>query len=164
MIKPVIQEPHSTLRKKAQAVSNFGNPKLAELVEDMKDTLIQQEGLGLAAPQIDVSLAVFVIPPEMAPEVRVWYMPWTFFQPLRPTVFFNPRILGYSQKKETEDEGCLSIRGFFTETPRAQKVTLEAQNEKGQKLRIGASGLLARLFQHETDHLNGVLFIDHLHG
>ena len=164
MVRPVIQEPHPTLRKTAQKVSDFDDPKLVELLEDMKDTLIQQEGLGLAAPQIDVSLAVFVIPPEMAPEVRIWYMPWTFWKPLRPTVFFNPRILSYTKEKETEDEGCLSIRGFFTETARAAKVTLEAQNEKDQKLHIAASGLLARLFQHETDHLSGVLFIDRLHG
>ncbi|MBI2462640.1 MAG: peptide deformylase [Candidatus Spechtbacteria bacterium] len=163
MIRPVIQEPHPTLRQKAQLVSNFNDPKLKVLLKDMEDTLIQQEGLGLAAPQINESLTIFVIPKEVAPMVRSLCIPSSLFKPFRATIFFNPKLSDYSSKKEIEEEGCLSVRGIFHPLPRSGRVTIEAQNEKGQRFRVTVEGLLARIFQHETDHLNGTLFIDRLH-
>jgi peptide deformylase len=76
------------------------------------------------------------------------------------TVYINPQIKKVSRKKRQLDEGCLSVRYLYGKVKRAEKVTLEAYNEKGEKFTKGGSGLLAQIFQHETDHLDGVLFID----
>ena len=163
MIRSIIQEPHPTLRKKAQKVASFNDPELIKLIRDMKDTMMRFDGLGLAAPQIDKNIAIFVITQEIVPRLRTLKNPKTFIRPQRPTVFINPRIMRYWEEKEIEEEGCLSIHDVFAPIARAQKVTIEAQNEKGQKFRVTAENLLARVFQHETDHLNGTLFIDRLH-
>lgn len=162
-IIPVVQDPDPVLHKKTEEVTNFKDPSLKELVHDMQDTLVDEDGLGLAAPQIGVSLSVFVIPPEYAPQVRTLYAPFSIFKPLRPTVFVNPRVVKYSKNKETIEEGCLSVKDTYHPITRSYEVTLEARTERGQKFRVTASKLLARIFQHETDHLNGILFLDRLH-
>ncbi|MEX2008437.1 MAG: peptide deformylase [Candidatus Spechtbacterales bacterium] len=162
MVQPVVQDPDPVLHNVTEPVKNFNDPELAKLLKDMKDTLAEQEGLGLAALQIGVSKSIFVIPPEHAPEVRTPYAPLSYLKPLKPTVFMNPKILRYSEEKETLEEGCLSIRGLFRPTPRSYAVTLQAQDERGRKFKIKADQLLARIFQHETDHLNGVLFIERI--
>ena len=76
-------------------------------------------------------------------------------------VFINPKILKLSKEREWLPEGCLSVRWLYGKTYRSKKVILTAYDEKGKKLKRGASGLLAQIFQHETDHLNGILFVDH---
>ncbi len=163
MVKEVLQDPNPVLHKKSLPITqNFGGTFLTELILDMKDTLRQQDGLGLAGPQIGESLAIFVIPDAIAPQVRTPKMPFTLIKPLKPTVFINPKIACISPDMETLEEGCLSIKGIFKSTPRSYKVKLKALDERGRKITVTAEGLLARIFQHETDHLNGVLFIDRL--
>lgn len=163
MIRIVLQHQNPILHKKTLPITGgFGSFFLERLIRDMKDTLKEQDGVGLAAPQIGESLAIFVIPDDIAPEIRTPRMPFTLLKPLKPAVFINPEIIFYSKEKEILDEGCLSVKGLFRPTPRSYKVKLKALDKRGRKLVISAEGLLARIFQHETDHLNGTLFIERL--
>lgn len=163
MIREVVQDPDPVLHKKTRPMTGgFGSIFLQKLIRDMKDTLKEQDGLGLAGPQIGESLAIFVIPEDIAPQVRTPKMPFTLIKPLEPTVFINPEIIYHSKDKEILEEGCLSIKGIFRPTPRAYKIKLRALDYQGRKLTITAEGLLARIFQHETDHLGGVLFIERI--
>lgn len=161
-IKSVAQEPEPVLRKKAEQVTDFKDSKLKELIKDLEDTVIEEDGVGIAAPQIGVSLSVFHIPEEYAPRVRT-INPATWIKPKPQTIFINPKIINYSEEKDTNAEGCLSVKGMFEEVTRSYRVTIEAQNLSGKKFRVSGEGLMARIFQHETDHLNGMLFIDRLH-
>jgi peptide deformylase len=124
--------------------------EILSLVEEMREALGKSEhGIGLAAPQVGRNLRLFVISPEMAAEAGQF-------------VFINPEITKFSKKKITDEEGCLSIPAVWGEVARAEKVTVKALNDKGEKFKLQAKGLLARLIQHEVDHLNGVLFTDHI--
>lgn len=161
-VKPVVQDGDPVLRTSTPLVTDFSDPTFGGLISDMRDTLIQQDGLGLAAPQIGISKRIFVIPPEYAPTVRTPWAPLSLFRPIRPTVFVNPELSGYSSEQEVLDEGCLSIREKFYPTPRSLKVTIRARTERGTRFKVSAEGLLARIFQHETDHLNGILYVDRL--
>jgi peptide deformylase len=164
MIKPVVQDPDPTLHKEAEPILNIKTARLSALIADMKATLVKEDGLGLAAPQIGISKSIFVIPQEYAPEVRTLWAPLSFFKPLHPTVFINPHLSHYSAEEEKLQEGCLSVSGVFKKTTRAYEVTLRARDERGRRFKIKASGLLARIFQHETDHLRGVLFFERIVG
>jgi len=161
-VKPVVQDGDSVLRAKTPLIVDFSDPTFGGLISDMRATLVEQDGLGLAAPQIGVSKRIFIIPPEYAPEVRTPWAPLSLLRPFRPTVFVNPELSGYSKEQEILDEGCLSLRDKFYPTPRSLRVTLRARTETGVRFSIKAEGLLARIFQHETDHLNGILYIDRL--
>ncbi len=160
MTRPVIQRGAKILREKTKEISDFKSAELKELIRDLKDTLIQQEGLGIAAPQIGDNRKVFVIPEDQAPEVKTLKRPFSFIRPLRPTVFINPKIISHSEKTIIEHEGCLSIRDKFYPTKRYEEATIRAQNETGMLFTAKGADLLARIFQHETDHLNGILFVD----
>lgn len=161
-VKPVVQDGDPVLRTNTPLITDFSDPTFGGLISDMRDTLVQQDGLGLAAPQIGVSKRIFVIPPEYAPIVRTVWAPLSFLRPIRPTVFVNPELLNYSKEEELLDEGCLSIREKFYPTPRSLKVTIKARTERGTRFTLSVEGLVARIFQHETDHLNGILYVDRL--
>lgn len=162
-VKKVVQNPEPVLSKVADPVKDFNDPKLRKLIQDMKDTVIEQDGAGLAAPQIGVSKAVFVIPHEYAPKVRIPARPHSLLKPLRQEVFINPKIIKHSEEKETIEEGCLSVKGIYHPTTRYYETIIEAQDENGRKFKAFGQGLIARIFQHETDHLNGILFINRMH-
>ncbi|MTI96763.1 MAG: peptide deformylase [Firmicutes bacterium] len=131
------------LRAKAQSVNNF-DQHLAALLEDMADSLAEYRGVGIAAPQIGVSLAVIVIKlDDSFPMLEM----------------INPEIIECSGK-ETDVEGCLSIPGIYGEVTRCTDVAINFLDRTGSKRNLSASGLLARIVQHEVDHLNGVLFTD----
>ncbi len=149
MIYDIIQNPHPALRRAATPVTDFNDPDLPVLIQNMKETMLKNDGWGLAAPQIDKSISLFVILDDVAPEGH--------------TVFINPKILSVSKDQETEEEGCLSFLGKMTDMRRPLEVTISAQDEHGKKFRATGKGLLARVFIHETDHLKGTLFIDHIH-
>jgi len=136
--------PAPVLRKKAKKVETIG-PEIQNLVWDMLETMIAKQGKGLAAPQIGVLKRVIAVHTERGPEV-----------------FINPRILKKSRKTEIIEEGCLSFPEFWLKIKRAKEVEIEALNEEGEKQRIRAKGITARVFQHEIDHLNGILFIDRI--
>jgi peptide deformylase len=136
------------LRKTAAPVEVFDD-SLRALVEEMIGALHNANGVGLAAPQIGVSSRVVVIDTE--------------YGEAPPRVFVNPEITSASEETVVEDEGCLSLPGISLDVKRSARVSVKAQNEKGEEYTIDdASGLLAKALQHEIDHLNGILFIDHV--
>jgi peptide deformylase len=149
-ILEIVTLPNPVLRAKARRVSHFG-PDLASLINDMVDTMREAPGVGLAAPQVSVPLRVIVI--EFGDEEDETVPPKLY-------VVVNPEITRLSTKLETGTEGCLSIPGVVGDVERHEKVTVKGQDRNGRPLKIKASGWLARIFQHEIDHLNGVLFVD----
>lgn len=125
-------------------VLNFKSQETKQVIQDLKDTLKAcQEGLGLAAPQIGTNLRIFVLESEE-----------------KIAVFINPKITRFSRKTTLHNEGCLSVPGRTDEIARASKVILKYYDEDGKKHKIKAAGLLAEAFQHEIDHLDGILYID----
>ena len=136
------------LRKKCRPVENI-NDKLIKLSEDMIETMYESGGLGLAANQVGLSSGLFVINISIQKEER------------NPIVIINPTMTA-SEDKEMGEEGCLSIPDIFTEVKRAQRVEVKGCDLKGDEVRYEAEGFLARAFQHEMDHLNGILFWDNL--
>lgn len=152
MIK-IVQQEDPVLRAEAKAVaaSEFGTPELSHLVEKMSAALATcDDGVALAAPQIGVSKRLFIVAKKIFEEKP----------PKEDLVFINPTIIASSKTKKVLEEGCLSVRWMYGEVKRAEKVTLEAYDLNGKKFVHHAGGLLAQIFQHETDHLNGTLFID----
>jgi peptide deformylase len=143
----------AVLRHKAKKVTHFG-PSLEALVAEMLDSMHAVNGLGLAAPQIGVPLRVIVIemPEERDEEGRI-------VQPSQLYVYCNPEIVKAHGEEEVE-EACLSVPGYLGLVKRATSVTVKGQDIKGHRIRTKAEGLLARAFQHEIDHLNGMLYVD----
>lgn len=145
------------LRQEAKEVSKkeFGSIELKNILEDMRLAMSKEtDGVAIAAPQIGIQKRIFVIKEE-AYSANGKEAKW------RPLIFINPKITKVSKKVVAADEGCLSVRPLYGTTIRHTNVTLEAQDENGTRFSYGASGLIAHIFQHECDHLDGVLFIDH---
>jgi peptide deformylase len=155
---PILQEGEPVLREKAQVVppSFFGTPELTKMLADMAATLdAEKDGVALAAPQVGIPYRIFIVRYDRMQDGRE--------EPQAPEVgvFINPRFLKTSRKKEEMQEGCLSVRGIYGTTVRHAQATVEALDEKGVPFSRGGGGILAQAFQHETDHLDGMLFIDH---
>jgi peptide deformylase len=149
-VRPLVQADNPLLRQKSKKVKRFGQA-LQNLIDDMVETMHAINGLGLAAPQIGVSQQVIVIQlpeNEEDPQSGKLY------------VLCNPEIVRTAGEEEESDEGCLSVPGFVGDVRRAAVVTVKGLDRHGKKIRIKAEGLLAQAFQHEIDHINGVLFID----
>jgi len=149
-IQKIMTVPEPVLRKKARKVTEF-NPEIHQLIENMVETMRQAPGVGLAAPQVNVPLRVIVV--EYGDEENEEI-------PSRLFAVVNPEITRASQEMATGVEGCLSIPGFVGEVERMESITVKGQNRFGQPMRIKANGWLARIFQHEIDHLDGILFTD----
>lgn len=165
-MKPIVQEDAPALRKVASPVPDglFGSAELTTLIRDMIEALdTQPEGVALAAPQIDVSYRLFIVRAdrtlsseerekrggpnaEIAPEIEA---------------YVNPEIVKTSRRRASAEEGCLSVRGVYGTTRPHERVTIRAQREDGTHFERGAGGLMAQIFEHEINHLNGILFIDH---
>jgi peptide deformylase len=137
----VITYGHPTLRKVAQPYEP--GEITADFIRDMVETMRAKDGVGLAAPQVNVSKRFIV-----ASDLENTY------------VLINPVIAAFSERLVRDKEGCLSIPGFQADVQRYEKVVVKAQNERGEQIELKADGLLARVLQHEIDHLNGVLYID----
>jgi peptide deformylase len=164
-MKEIVQDGAAVLREIAQPVPEeiFGTPELANIIDDMKKALDPElEGVALAAPQIAVPYRIFIVrkdrtvtPPPMEEGAER--------PPLVPIndVYINPEIVRTSRKYAKMDEGCLSVRGFYGTARRHERVTIRARNLDGSRFERGAGGLVAQIFEHEIDHLNGILFIDH---
>ena len=148
MIKPILTLPDNKLRQKSQEVVNF-DKNLQELIADLSDTLQVQTdppGLGLSAPQIGVFKRVFVA--MIRNKVKA---------------FVNPKILKSSQNQVALLEGCFSVPKLYGHVMRPAEIDLETYDRQGKKNQGHFRGLAARIIQHEIDHLNGILFIDHIH-
>ncbi len=154
-MKAIVQEPDAVLRTKAApvAASEFGSTALREIITDMKTALAKEDdGVAIAAPQIGVPLRIFVVAKRVSKR---------FEKELeQDVVFINPKIIRLGKKKEELSEGCLSVRWKYGLVKRSLTATVRAQNEQGHEFVMNGSGLLAQIFQHEIDHLDGILFID----
>lgn len=154
----IVQKDNKILRAVAAdlPLAEIGSKKIQTLLKNMKAVLDDcPDGAALAAPQIGVSLRIFVVSKKI-------FMNDEGLLPdnAKDLVFINPRLTKVSKRSKKLEEGCLSVRGFFGEIQRAEKATVEAYNEFGQKFSYAGSGLMAQIFQHELDHLDGILFID----
>lgn len=165
-MKEIVQDGAPVLREIAQPVPDglFGTPELAGIIKDMSEVLAAQpEGVALAAPQIGVSYRIFIVRKDRTIPLQKKPVGDTLPPPRAPVVdvYINPQIVKTSRKRTKTDEGCLSVRGIYGTTDRHERVTLKARRPDGSLLERGAGGLMAQIFEHEIDHLNGILFIDH---
>jgi len=145
-------------------VGDILGSEIQKIIKDMSDALRSTEdGIGIAAPQIGVSKRIFVASEEalfdasekITPDIeKKTKKDWKHF------IFINPEIVTVSKSTTHDAEGCLSVPGTYGLVTRSEKIKIRGYNELGKKVERGASGLFARLFQHEIDHLNGILFID----
>lgn len=147
-ILKIYQYPAPVLRKKAEKVQNF-TPELKKLIEDMADTMYDAPGIGLAAPQIGESLQLLIVDTSTDTENREY------------KAFINPEIKE-KEGNQLDEEGCLSVPELTANVKRFKKILLSYQDENGDSHEIEAEDRFAVVLQHEIDHLNGILFIDHL--
>ncbi len=151
-IKEIVTVPEAILRRKAHKVTEF-DKDFQQLVDDMVATMRVAPGVGLAAPQVGVSAQLIVVEYNIDNDESEDAKKKLF-------VVANPVIIQSSEETESGVEGCLSIPGLVGEVERSKQVTVKGQNRRGQAIKIKANGWLARIFQHEIDHLQGVLFTD----
>lgn len=133
------------LREKSQRVENI-NQEIVELVNNMISLLSTKNGIGLAAPQVGINLRLFIVEIDKG----------------KPQVFINPEITSTSHELSKYEEGCLSIPGVWAPVKRPQAISMQAINLDGKIFRIESDDILARVVQHEYDHLEGILFVDHI--
>ena len=145
-IRTMCHLPDPVLRQKAKRVSAIDS-SIQQLIDDMVETMQQANGVGLAAPQVGVSLRVVVV--QMPGE--------------EPIAIINPKMVKRAGEREVT-EGCLSVPGYAGEIKRSLSVTVKGQNRQGKAIRLKSTGLIAEALEHELDHLNGILYVDHLEG
>ncbi|POO57128.1 peptide deformylase [Agrobacterium rosae] len=148
-IKPLIILPDPLLRQQSKPIEQV-DAEITRLADDMLDTMYDAPGIGLAAIQIGVPRRMLVIDISREDEDR------------KPVVFINPEILTVSDDVSAYEEGCLSIPDYYAEVERPAALTVGYIDREGKQQTVEADGLLATCLQHEIDHLNGVLFIDHI--
>src|SRR3989338_2563937 len=164
---PIVQEGSPILRGAAKTVplTEIGSKHLKSILLQMKTALDSEaDGVAIAAPQIGISLRIFLVSSRafaLANEEKVAKGKHAAPVPKKDIVCINPELTKLSKKKVEVPEGCLSVRWKYGTTVRHEKATIRAYDENGKRFTYGGSGLLAQIFQHETDHLNGILFIDH---
>ncbi len=148
MVYPIVKFGDPVLEKKAATITEFDS-ELRKLVDDMFESMYAAHGVGLAAPQIGISkrIAVIDVTFKEDPEAKI--------------VLVNPEII-HTEGRQTSSEGCLSIPEFREKVTRPMKVKVRAQNAKGDTIEVEGEELLARALLHETDHLNGKLYISHI--
>jgi peptide deformylase len=144
----ILEAPHPVLKTRAAAVETI-DEALRRLVADMFETMYVAPGIGLAAPQVGVLKRVVVIDVAEGEERR-------------PMTLVNPEIVWRSEEVATAEEGCLSLPKQFADVTRPQAIQVRFLTEQGEPRELAADGLLARCVQHEVDHLDGILFTDHL--
>lgn len=157
----IVQDGDPTLREIAAPVGaeEFGTPALQELIDGMAAVLdAEPDGVALAAPQVGVSKRIFIVRYDRLVSSHDE-------TPAGPMlgVYINPEFIKSSRRRLEMDEGCLSVRGVYGKTIRHDRATVRAYGADGVKFERGGGGILAQVFQHEVDHLNGILFTDHAH-
>lgn len=168
-MKEIVQDGEEVLREVAKPVPEelFGSEELSRLIADMAEALDRYpEGVALAAPQVGVSWRLFIVRKDRTlpvAEQGSTLAQNSQGQTLKPEteVYVNPEIVKTSRKRAKAEEGCLSVHGVYGTTKRHERVTIKARSADGSRITRGAGGLLAQIFEHEIDHLNGILFIDH---
>ncbi len=149
-VREIVTLPAPILRRKARKVTDFG-PELQTLIDDMIDTMREAPGVGLAGPQVDQPLRLVVV--EYGDEDDEEAPPKLY-------VVVNPEITRLDPETVNGTEACLSIPGMLGEVDRSVSITVKGLNRRGRPIKIKAEGWLARIFQHEIDHLDGVLYTD----
>ena len=146
----ITKVPDKILAKRTEevAIADIKNGLYKELVSEMKKAMAENNGVGLAANQINKDLAIFVVDAKTANAFDA------------PEAYFNPEITEYSKDLDETEEGCLSVPDYWTPIKRAKKIKIKLIDENGIKQKIKAKGFLARVLQHETDHLNGITIKD----
>ena len=150
-IKEVYQADEPILRQIAQSVplAEIKSPKIRRLIKKMKTALAgEADGVAIAAPQIGEALRIFIVASKWLGEEK------------KDLICINPELLSVSKKKKESEEGCLSVRWLYGKVQRARNATIRAFDENGKGFTRGAGGILAQIFQHEIDHLEGILFTD----
>jgi len=150
-MKTIVQVPDQVLRRNAALVnvSDISKKSIRSLIEEMKAAIAHEEdAVAIAAPQLGESLRIFVVSKKVNKKYEA------------DLVFINPEIIRIGKQKKVMQEGCLSVRWKYGDVKRATTASVRALNEQGNEFVMNGRGLLAQIFQHETDHLNGVLFID----
>ncbi len=180
-MKKILQKENQVLREVAKDVpiKDIPTAKIKKILREMSESLRgENDGVAIAAPQIGYSLRIFVVSGKVFAgdftsarkdkleekydeNIDVPEAPAQENSVSKDLIFINPKISKLSRDKAWMPEGCLSVRPLYGKTFRSKKATVSAYDENGKKFTRGASGLLAQIFQHETDHLNGILFIDH---
>lgn len=143
----LVKEPNKLLHRELKKVDEI-TPKIRELVVAMKNIMKSSSGVGLAANQVGYDLKIFVIDETLAKQNNV------------PDAYINSEIYEYSKESGVFEEGCLSLPGYWREIKRSKKIKIKALDIDGKKIKLKARGFLARVLQHETDHLNGTLIKD----
>ena len=158
----IVTYPQKVLKRRAEVA--VPSPELQKLIPQMVETMYKNEGIGLAAPQIGISKRIIIVETSQDPRAVVKKERGKPFDKTqrKPLAFLNPIILKKARKLISEEEGCLSLPGIFVSVKRAVYVEVRCQTPAGKEVKIEAGGLTARIFQHEIDHLNGKLIIDHL--
>ena len=162
-MRDIVQDGDPVLRTTAEPVSDslFGSRELFGMLEDMKESLdSEKDGVALAAPQVAIGKRIFIVRYDRMEE-REHKEDAEAEDGVRVGVYINPSILHASKRQNDMPEGCLSVRGRYGTTHRYEKATVRAQDEHGTWFTRGAGGILAQAFQHEIDHLDGILFTDH---
>lgn len=163
-VLPIYVAPHPVLKKPAAPVTAVTDD-IRALIKDMFETMYATRGIGLAAPQVGQSLRILVMDVEQTGDTAEGDDAEAAPAPLvpgKPIAVINPEIVWTSDELNTYEEGCLSIPGQYAEVERPEKVRVKFLDENGQAQEMEADGLLATCVQHEIDHLDGVLFVDHL--
>lgn len=182
-MKKIVQRENKILRKIAKEVPppDIKKVKIKKILKEMSTALLSQhDGVAIAAPQIGYGVRIFIVsgkifaagfhrrglsqgdgPRGSAEPAGSDSDPGLGKSAVKDLIFINPKISKLSKEKEWLPEGCLSVRWLYGKVRRSKKAIITAYDEKGKKFQRGASGLLSQIFQHETDHLNGILFIDH---
>ena len=148
MVHKVIKYPNPILETPCEPVTEFDTPELHQLVADMFETMYSHKGVGLAAPQIGVLQRLAVIDCSLGEDES------------KKIVIINPEFIRKTGKSR-EEEGCLCLPGFREKVTRAESVVVRARDASGKEIELSGDGILARAFQHEQDHLDGILFIKH---
>ena len=148
MLRSILKYGEPVLEQPSEPVTQFDTPEMRDLIADMWETMYAAKGVGLAAPQVGVRKRISVIDISVGEDEK-------------KLVIINPEVI-FREDKQTGEEGCLSIPGFREPVTRANKVKIRAQNERGETVELDGEELLARAFEHEIDHLNGILFLNHL--
>jgi len=157
-MQEILQKNSRILRETARKVNDdeIGSPELNKIIDKMRRALAEQkDGIAIAAPQIGANLRLFVVSGSL-----LRHADKTYTGSATDLIFINPEIIKKSRETSEVEEGCLSVRWLYGKVKRSLRVTLRAVNEKNEKIERGSSGLLAQIFQHEVDHLNGILFTD----
>ncbi|MCD4705169.1 peptide deformylase [bacterium] len=139
----IVTYPNKILRTKLNKIQNFDDPQLKQIIKKMKIAMIKYDGIGLAANQVGLNMRLIIVDMNNGPQA-----------------FINPQIKNKSFLKQKFDEGCLSFPGIMGYVSRSKKINLEYQDENGNKKSLAAEKLMATVFQHELDHINGIIFTD----